>query len=91
MSAYGTSIEEEFEVVKFIENNAPFAILLRKTWIERDQIRRKQKEESLEQKKQELRDFMARRVTHLLKEQEDQLKILRIEIWTSKLKEHRKT
>ena len=28
--AHGTSIEEEFEVVKFIENNAPFAMLLGK-------------------------------------------------------------
>jgi hypothetical protein len=30
MSAHGTSIEEDFEVVKFIENKSPFAILLRK-------------------------------------------------------------
>jgi hypothetical protein len=57
MSAHGTSIEEEFEVVKFIENNAPFAILLGKPWIERDQARRKE-EEVLEHKKQELKDFM---------------------------------
>jgi hypothetical protein len=35
MSAHGTSTEEDFEVVKFIENNAPFAILLGKTWIEK--------------------------------------------------------
>jgi hypothetical protein len=38
MSAHGTSIEEEFEVINFVENNAPFALLLGKTWIERDQI-----------------------------------------------------
>jgi hypothetical protein len=50
MSAHGTSIEEEFEVFKFVENNAPFSILLRKNWIEKDQIRRKQEEEDLEQK-----------------------------------------
>jgi hypothetical protein len=68
MSAHVTSIEEEFYVVNFVENNAPFAILLRKTWVEKDQIRRKQEEEALEQKKQELRDFMARRITHLLEE-----------------------
>jgi hypothetical protein len=37
----------------------------------------KQEEEDLEQKKQELRDFMARRITHLLEEQEDQSKLLR--------------
>jgi hypothetical protein len=36
MSDHGTSTEEEFEVVKFIENNAPFAMLLGKPWIEGD-------------------------------------------------------
>ena len=50
MSARGTSTEEEFEVVKFIEKNAPFSMLLGKNWIEKDQIRRKQEEEVLEQK-----------------------------------------
>jgi hypothetical protein len=30
MSAHGTSTEEYFEVVKFIENNAPFVILVGK-------------------------------------------------------------
>ena len=48
MSAHLTSTEEEFDVVKFIENNAPFSILLGKTWIEKDQMRRKQEEEYLE-------------------------------------------
>jgi hypothetical protein len=43
---HGTSIEEEFEVIKFVENNAPFPPLLGKTWIEKDQIRRKTKEEA---------------------------------------------
>jgi hypothetical protein len=38
MSAHGASIEEEFEVINFVENNAPFAIFLGKTWIEKDQI-----------------------------------------------------
>jgi hypothetical protein len=47
MSAHGTSIEEEFETVKFVENSAPFSILLGKTWVEKDQIRRKQEEEDL--------------------------------------------
>jgi hypothetical protein len=47
MSVHGTLTEEEFEVVKFIENNAPFTILLGKNWIEKDQTRRKE-EESLE-------------------------------------------
>jgi hypothetical protein len=34
--------------------------LLGKTWIEKDQIRRTKKEEAIEKKKQELRDFIAR-------------------------------
>jgi hypothetical protein len=38
---HGTSTEEEFEVIKFVENNAPFPLLFGKTWIEKDQIRRK--------------------------------------------------
>jgi hypothetical protein len=76
MSAHGTSTEEEFEVIKFIENNAPFAMLLGKTWIEKDQIRRKE-EEALEQKKQELKDFMTRRIAHLIEEQENKSKLLR--------------
>jgi hypothetical protein len=53
----GTSIEEEFEVIKFVENNAPFPLLLGKPWIEKDQIRRKAEEEAIEKKKQELRDL----------------------------------
>jgi hypothetical protein len=44
MNANGTLIEEEFEVVKFIENNAPFAMLLGKPWIEGDQSRRKEEQ-----------------------------------------------
>jgi hypothetical protein len=36
MSAHGTSIEEELEVIKFVDNNTPFALLLGRTWIERD-------------------------------------------------------
>ena len=38
MIAHGTSTEEEFEIIKFVENNAPFDILLGKTQIEKDQI-----------------------------------------------------
>jgi hypothetical protein len=33
MNAKGTSTNEEFEVVKFIEDNAPFTMLLRKPFI----------------------------------------------------------
>lgn len=52
-------------------------MLLGKKWIEKDQIRRKQEEESIEQKNQELREFMAKRIAHLLEEQENQSKLLR--------------
>jgi hypothetical protein len=45
--------------------------LLGKTWVEKDQIQRKKEEEALEEKKKELRDFMAMRITHLLEEPED--------------------
>jgi hypothetical protein len=52
MSSHGTSTKEEFKVIKFIENNAPFSLLLGRTWIERDHIRRKKEEGAIEQKKQ---------------------------------------
>jgi hypothetical protein len=61
---HGTSTEEEFEIIKFVENNAPFPLLLGKTWIEKDHIRRKAKEEATEKKKQEIRDFIARKMTN---------------------------
>jgi hypothetical protein len=47
MSAHGASTKEDFEVVRFIENNTPFTMLLGKTWIKKDQTRRKE-EETLE-------------------------------------------
>jgi hypothetical protein len=65
---HGTSTEEEFEVIKFVENNAPFPLLLGKTWIEKDQNRRKAEEESTEKKKQELRDFISRKIDRLIEE-----------------------
>jgi hypothetical protein len=75
MNANRTSIEEDLKIVKFIENNAPFTMLLGKPWIERDQSRRKEEEEVLEQKKQELKDFMTRRITHLIEEQKNRSKL----------------
>jgi len=60
------STEEEFEVIKFVENNAPFALLIGKTWIEKDRIWRKEEEEATEQKKKELRDSMARKIVRLI-------------------------
>ena len=43
---HGTSTEEEFEVIKFVENNAPFPLLLGKNWIEKDKLRRKEEDEA---------------------------------------------
>jgi hypothetical protein len=40
----GTSDEEEFEFIRFFDDNAPFPLLLGKTWIEKDWIRRKEEE-----------------------------------------------
>jgi hypothetical protein len=74
MISHETSTEEDFEVIIFVEYNAPFPLLLGKTWIEKYQIRRKAKEEATEQKKQELRDFISRKIAWLIEEQEDQLK-----------------
>ena len=65
---HGTSSEEEFEVIKFVENNAPFPLLLGKTWIEKDQIKSKEKEAAKEKKKKELRDFIARKIDQLIEE-----------------------
>jgi hypothetical protein len=48
MNANGSSTEEDFDIVKFIENSTPFTTLLGKPWIERDQARRKEEEEVLE-------------------------------------------
>jgi hypothetical protein len=38
MISHGASTEEEFEIVKLVENNTPFAHLLGRTWIEKDHI-----------------------------------------------------
>jgi hypothetical protein len=75
MNANGTSTEEDFEIIKFFENNAPFTMLLGKPWIERNQARRKEEEEVLAQKKQELKYFMTRRITHLIEEQKNRSKL----------------
>jgi len=40
---HGTSIGEEFEVIRFVGDNAPFPLLLGKTWIDKYQITRKEK------------------------------------------------
>jgi hypothetical protein len=75
MNANGTSTKEDFEIVKFIENNAPFTMLLGNPWIERNQAKRKEEEKVLVQNKKELKDFMTRRITHLIEEQENKSKL----------------
>jgi hypothetical protein len=51
-------------------------MLLGKPWIEKDQGKRKE-EEVLEKNKQELKYFMTRRITHLIKEHENRSKLFR--------------
>jgi hypothetical protein len=68
MNFNGTSTKEDFDIIKFIEDNAPFTMLKGKPWIERAQARQKEEEEALEQKKQELKDFMTRRIAQLIEE-----------------------
>jgi hypothetical protein len=75
MNANGTLTEEDFEIIKFIEDSAPFTMLIGKPWIDRDRVRRKEEEEVLEQKKQELKDFMTGRIAHLIEEQESRSKL----------------
>jgi hypothetical protein len=42
MNINGTSTEEDFEIIQFIEDKAPFTMLLGNHWIERDQARQKE-------------------------------------------------
>jgi hypothetical protein len=75
MKVIGTSTEEDFEIIKFIEDNALFTMLLRKPWIERDQARKKEEEKGLEQQKKELKYFMTRRIVQLREEHENKSKL----------------
>jgi hypothetical protein len=77
MNANGTSTEEDFEIIKFIEDNAPFTMLLGNPWIEKDQARKKE-EEALEKKKQELKAFMTRKIALLIEEQKNRSKLINI-------------
>jgi hypothetical protein len=70
----GTLTEEYFEIIKFIENNTPFIMLLGKCWIERNQARRQEEKEVLAQKKQELK-YLTRRIRHLTEEQKNTSKL----------------
>jgi hypothetical protein len=42
MSTHGASTEENFKVIKFVEDRAPFPTLLGNIWIEKDHIQRKE-------------------------------------------------
>jgi hypothetical protein len=48
MTVNGTSIEEEFEIIKFVEDSALFTMLIGKPWIDREHARRKEEEAVLE-------------------------------------------
>ena len=48
MTVNGTSIEEDFEIIKFVEDSTPFTMLIRKPWIDREQSRQREEEKSLE-------------------------------------------
>jgi hypothetical protein len=63
-----TSTEEDFEIIKFIEDRTPFTMLLGKPWIKRDQAKRKEEEDILEKKQQELKYFITIRIIHLIEE-----------------------
>ena len=72
-------LKKNLRSFKFVENNTPFSLLLGRTWIEKDQIQRKEEEEAIEQKKKELRDFMARKITRLIEEQENKSNLLSLQ------------
>ena len=59
---HGTLTKEEFEVIRFVGGNTPFPLLLGKTRIEKDHIRRKAEDKATENKNKELRDFIARKI-----------------------------
>ena len=78
MTVIGTLTKEDFEIIKFVEDNAPFTMLIEKPWIDREQAIRREEQKVLEQKKQELKDFMTRRITHLIEEHKRRLHIFNI-------------
>ena len=39
MTVNGTSTKEDFEIIKFVEDNTPFTMLIGKPWIDRDQAK----------------------------------------------------
>jgi hypothetical protein len=43
-----TSTEEDYEIIKFVEDTAPFTMLIGKPWIDREHSRRREEEKYLE-------------------------------------------
>jgi hypothetical protein len=76
MNDHGAWTEEDFEIVKFVEDNALFNMLLGKPWIEKDQARKQEAKKDLEKQRQELRDFMTRRIAQLIEERENRSRVL---------------
>jgi hypothetical protein len=50
-------------------------MLLGNPWIDRDQARRREEEKVLDKKKKELKEFMTRRIAHLIEEQKNRSKL----------------
>ncbi len=65
VSIQGTSIVEEFKVVRFIKDSVPFPILLEKTWIAVDRLRREQ--ESITERNKKLSEILEWRLTQIMK------------------------
>jgi hypothetical protein len=57
MTVNGTSTEEDFEIIKFIEDNILFTMLIGKPWIDRAQARRKGRRRSLGAEEARLKRF----------------------------------
>jgi hypothetical protein len=76
MTVNGTSTNEYFEIIKFIEENTPFMMLLGKPWMEKDQAKKKEEEKVLQKRRQEIKTFMTRRIAHLIEEQENKSKLI---------------
>jgi hypothetical protein len=75
MNVNGTLTEEYFKIIQFIEDSTLFTMLLGNPWIERDQAKQRKNKKFWRQKKQELKDFMTRRIAQLIEEQENKSKL----------------
>ena len=58
----------DFNIDCIIDEETQVNIMPEITWIERDQARKKEEEEVLEQQRQELKYFMIKRIEHLIEE-----------------------